>query len=296
MKIKRVLITGANKGIGLATVSAVLERYQDTSVLLGARDPALGRAAIDALCRQQPNWASRLDLLEIDVADQQSVSAARDLVVEKYGSDPAPLYGLVNNAGIGLGSDDVETVLNVNTLGVKRVCDAFVPLIEPSGRVVNVSSASGPNFVSQCSRRQQDFFQDTAVEWAAIEGLINEVLRLRGDSQRFRKLGLGEANAYGFSKACVSLYTLLLARQNPHLCINACTPGYIETDLTRPQAENRGVSPSDMGMKSPAHGTVAIMFLLFGEPPGSGHYYGSDARRSPLDRYRAPGSPEYTGS
>ena len=28
---------------------------------------------------------------------------------------------------------------------------------------------------------------------------------------------------------------------------------------------------------------------------GSGHYYGSDAKRSPLDRYRSPGSPPYEG-
>lgn len=276
-------------------MSAILERSQDVSVLLGARDVARGLAAIDALCAAEPEWESRLELLEIDVAKQQSVSSARDKVVNMYGPDPAPLYGVVNNAGIGLGSDDMETVLNVNTLGVKRVCEAFVPLIEPSGRVVNVSSASGPNFVSQCSPRRQEFFQDAAVEWTALEGLINEVLELQNDSQRLAKLGLGEANAYGLSKACVSLYTLLLARENPHLRINACTPGYIETDLTRPQAENRGVSPSDMGMKEPAQGTVSIMFLLFGEPLGSGHYYGSDARRSPLDCYRAPGSPEYTG-
>jgi len=46
--MKRVLITGANKGIGLATVSAILERHQDVSVLLGARDTARGREAIDA--------------------------------------------------------------------------------------------------------------------------------------------------------------------------------------------------------------------------------------------------------
>lgn len=276
-------------------MTAILERHEDVSVLLGARDPARGRAAIEALCRQQAGWASRLDLLEIDVASEQSVLSARDTVVEKYGSDPAPIYGLVNNAGIGFGSNDMETVLNVNTLGVKRVCDAFAPLIEPSGRVVNVSSASGPNFVNQCSPQRQGFFKDPGVGWRALEELIKEVLDLQGDSQGFRALGLGEANAYGFSKACVSLYTLMLARDNPHLLINACTPGYIETDLTRPQAERQGVSPSDMGMKPPAQGTVSIMFLLFGEPQGSGHYYGSDARRSPLDRYRAPGSPEYTG-
>ena len=38
------------------------------------------------------------------------------------------------------------------------------------------------------------------------------------------------------------------------------------------------------------------MFLLFGEPEGNGRYYGSDALRSPLDRYRAPGSAPYTGA
>ena len=129
-----------------------------------------------------------------------------------------------------------------------------------------------------------------------IQGLIDDVLSTQGDPERFRALGLGDINAYGLSKACVSLYTLALARNNPRLYINACTPGYIETDLTRPQARMRGVSPAELGMKSPAHGTVSIMSLLFDAPRGSGHYYGSDARRSPLDHYRAPGSAEYTGT
>ena len=89
---------------------------------------------------------------------------------------------------------------------------------------------------------------------------------------------------------------MILARENPGLVINACTPGFIETDMTRPTAEARGAAPAELGMKPPAAGTVAILFLLFGRPHGSGHYYGSDAKRSPLDRYRAPGSPEYSGT
>ncbi|MEH6588994.1 MAG: SDR family NAD(P)-dependent oxidoreductase [Halioglobus sp.] len=286
-------MTGANKGIGLATVKAILEQHDDVSVLLGARDPARGHAAIDALCLARPEWATRLDLLEIDVAEQQSVSRARDHVIEKYGPNTTPLYGIVNNAGIGLGSADIENVVNVNTLGVKRVCDAFIPLIETAGRVVNVSSASGPKFVSQCSPQRQAFFKDASIEWENLEQLINDFV---ADAQRYKALGLGEANPYGFSKACASLYTLMLARENPALTINACTPGYIETDLTRPQAEMQGATPADMGMKSAEHGAVPILFLLFGKPHGSGHYYGSDARRSPLDCYRAPGGPEYNGS
>ena len=266
------------------------------SVVLGARDPGRGSAAIESLCRRQSGWESRLELLEIDVACQHSVSSARDDVLSRFGSDPAPLYGLVNNAGIGLGSDDMAAVLAVNTLGVKRVCDAFIPLVASSGRIVNVSSASGPKFVSQCGPQRQLFFQDPTVEWSEIQGFIDDVLSTQGDPERFRALGLGDINAYGLSKACVSLYTLALARNNARLYINACTPGYIETDLTRPQARMRGVSPAELGMKSPAHGTVSIMSLLFDEPRGSGHYYGSDARRSPLDHYRAPGSAEYTGT
>lgn len=290
------MVTGANKGIGLATVAAILKQQDDVSVVLGARDPDRGVAAIESLCRGQPGWESRVELLEIDVACQDSVLSARDAALSRFGPAPAPIYGLVNNAGIGLGSDNMEAVLEVNTIGVKRVCDAFIPLLAPSGRIVNVSSASGPKFVSQCNPQRQHFFQDPAVEWPDIQGLINDVLSTQGDPERFRALGLGEINAYGFSKACVSLYTLALARNNSHLYINACTPGYIETDLTRPQARMGGVDPAELGMKSPAHGTVSILSLLFDEPRGSGHYYGSDARRSPLDHYRAPGSAEYTGT
>ena len=234
-------------------------------------------------------------MLQVDVSSQRSVATARDEVIERYGSEPAPLYGLVNNAGIGLGSVDMEAVMGVNFWGVKHMCDAFVPLIEPSGRIVNVASASGPNFVSQCTSQRQAFFKNAGIEWSELESFVKDVLNLQSDSQEVDRLGLGTMNAYGFSKACVNLYTLLLARENPHIYINSCTPGYIETDLTRPHAEYRGIAPADLGMKQPVHGTVAILFLLFGEPQGSGQYYGSDARRSPLDRYRAPGDPEYKG-
>jgi NAD(P)-dependent dehydrogenase (short-subunit alcohol dehydrogenase family) len=294
--IKHILITGANKGIGLATARAILETHKDATVLLAARDANRGKAAIASLSRDNADWASRLEFLPLDVASDESVVAARDAVIDRYGGDPAPLYGIVNNAGIGVSTDDAGAVINVNTLGTRRVCEAFIPLLKIPGRVVNVSSASGPNFVSQCTPRWQAFFQDRAVEWPAIQALIEDVLARDGDLDALRILGLGEFSAYGFSKACVTLYTMLLARRNPDLVINACTPGYIETDMTRPAAQARGAPPADLGMKPPAAGTVAILFLLFGTPRGSGHYYGSDAKRSPLDRYRAPGSPEYTGT
>ena len=128
-----------------------------------------------------------------------------------------------------------------------------------------------------------------------IEKLGEDCLSIAGDSDAFTRRGLSDGAPYGLSKACANAYTLHLARENPRLVINACTPGFIATDLTRHYEEGRGQALEAMGAKTPREGADSTLFLLFGAPEGSGHYYGSDARRSPLDRYRAPGSPAYDG-
>lgn len=296
MTPRRVLITGANKGIGRAAVAAVLEAWEDTHVLLGSRSWERGRAAREELVAREPAWTPRVDVLPLDVADDASVAAAAQTVATRFGSDPAPLYGIVNNAGIGLGSGDMRTVLNVNTWGPKRVCDTFVPLLDASqGRIVNVASASGPRFVSKCSPERQRQLTDPEVTWAQIQALMDEALAIDGRGGDFEAAGLDGGDAYGLSKACLNAYTLALARQHPALTIHACTPGYIETDMTRGAAQRRGLAPQALGMKPPEHATRVILHLLFGEPGGSGWYFGSDAQRSPLDRYRSPGDPPYTG-
>jgi NAD(P)-dependent dehydrogenase (short-subunit alcohol dehydrogenase family) len=173
---------------------------------------------------------------------------------------------------------------------------ARLPHVSPlGGRIVNVTSASGPSFVERCSDEWKRFFTDPQTDWPALERLMDECVSIEGDAEAFAERGLGDGDPYGLSKACASTYTQHLAVEHPSLRINACTPGFIETDMTRPYAEARGVPPSEMGMKPPSAGARAPLFLLFGEPDGNGRYYGSDAKRSPLDRYRSPGSPECTG-
>jgi NAD(P)-dependent dehydrogenase (short-subunit alcohol dehydrogenase family) len=272
--MRRVLVTGANKGIGRAIAQAILEHGDDTFVYLGSRDRARGEEAKAAL------GSSRIELVELDVGDAASVDRARSSVKEK-------LYGIVNNAGVNATTGhDLRGMLEINTLGVQRVCAAFLPLVEPNGgRIVNVTSGSGPMYVSKQNDEQRRFFTDGSISWERLRAFIEE---------RIAKNDAG-GDAYGLSKACANLYTLILARENPNLRVNACTPGFIETDMTRPWADSQGKAPSAMGMKPPAAGAVAPLHLLFGELEGNGRYYGSDAKRSPLDRYREPGSPPYTG-
>jgi len=292
--MRRILVTGANKGIGLAIVEAILGEHADTFVYLGSRDAARGRAAVAELQRAHQEWKGRIEEVAIDVARDASVAEAARRVAEGLGSEK--LYGIVNNAGIGGGPDDHAAVFGTNTLGVRRVCEAFVACIEPQGgRIVNVTSASGPSFVATCSPERQRFFTDEQITWPRLQAIIDECVSMSGDKAAFAAKGLGDGSPYGLSKACVNSYTLLLARERPSLRVNACTPGFIETDMTRHYAASSGKSPAALGMKTPADGARAPMHLLFGALQGNGRFYGSDAKRSPLDRYRSPGSPEYTG-
>lgn len=286
--MRRVLVTGANKGIGLAIARAILKEQPDGFVLLGSRDAARGRAARDALLLEEPSWKERISLVALDVAAPASIAAA----VESLRGEK--LHGLVNNAGLGA-SAPMGDVLAVNVLGVQRTCEAFAPAIVDGGRIVNVTSASGPLFVAGCSAEWQRFFLDEGAQWEALRSFVEEIVRSGADANALAKRGLAEGAAYGLSKACANLYTMILARETPRLRVNACTPGFIETDMTRGYAEAQGKAPAELGMKPPAEGAKAPMHLLFGEPVGTGRYYGSDAKRSPLDRYRAPGSEEFAG-
>ncbi|MBV1930313.1 MAG: SDR family NAD(P)-dependent oxidoreductase [Porticoccaceae bacterium] len=292
--MRRILITGANKGIGLASVTAVLSEAHDTQVLLGSRNLERGHEALASLIERQPSWAGRLEVVEIDVSNDESVTKAAAEVQSRFHGD-SPLYAVVNNAGIASRAGNLEYLFEVNTRGVRRVCEAFAPLLDSEkGRIVNVTSATGPNFVSKCSEEMQRFFLDTYIDWTTLDAFMNECVAIQ-DESAFATKGLGNGDSYGLSKACANSYTLFAARQYPALRVNACTPGFIETDLSRPFADEQGKTPASMGMKPPTEGTRATVHLLFGELEGNGHYCGSDAVRSPMHCYRAPGDPPYTG-
>lgn len=292
--MKSVLVTGANKGIGFAIAARILEETNDTFLFLGSRDLARGEDAAMKLSDADADRAGRIQVVELDVSDDDSVQRAGQDVRNTCAD--SGLYGIVNNAGIGLGSNDLSEVINVNTVGIRRVCNAFIPLLTDDGRIVNITSAAGPNFVSKCNPEMQQFFTNADISWKEIDAMISGCISIAGDTAAFSSKGLADGSPYGLSKALANCFTVYLAHEHPNLIINACTPGYIASDLTLRSESDRNKNPEELGMKSPREGANSAMFLLFGDPAGSGHYYGSDAKRSPLDRYRAPGSPPYTGN
>ncbi|KIC46423.1 20-beta-hydroxysteroid dehydrogenase [Ruegeria sp. ANG-S4] len=130
--MKRALITGANRGIGLAIARGLSDKGCD--VLLGSRDLAAGERVASEIGAQA---------IELDVSNPASIQRAV--------KDAGPVDILVNNAGI-LGSgnllsdpDDFESSLAVMVRGPYLLMHYLTPnmVAQGFGRVVNVSSGWG---------------------------------------------------------------------------------------------------------------------------------------------------------
>lgn len=140
------LITGADKGIGLATAQGLAEKGQH--VLIGARDPKKGAAAVAKL--KDKDHAIQAETIQLDVTDEASIKAAAATIDQKFGY----LSVLVNNAGVALDAHKpaseipmalIRQDFEVNFFGLVAVTQAMVPLLRKAdhARIVNVTSNMG---------------------------------------------------------------------------------------------------------------------------------------------------------
>ena len=136
---KVVFITGANCGIGAATVARFLERG---ARVMGAdiTYPSVEPGKI--------NFEENPIKIHLDVKNAKKVTGAINLVAEKYGR----IDVAVNAAGIlrlypilEQKEEDWDEVMAVNVKGVLFVCQAVMKVMmkQKSGSIVNIGSTSG---------------------------------------------------------------------------------------------------------------------------------------------------------
>ncbi|WP_407572585.1 SDR family oxidoreductase [Deinococcus altitudinis] len=200
--MKTVLITGANKSIGLETARQLLQ--QGFYVYLGSRSLENGQQAVDRL---KAEGLTQVEAVQIDVSDSDSVDAARAALGAKIGS----LDVLINNAGISGGLpqaalkaniEQYRKVFETNVFGVVRVTQTFIDLLQkaPEPRIVNVSSSQG-----------------------------SLTLAADPESKYYHHKGA----VYQPSKSALNMYTIALAyelRDTP-VKVNAVDPGFVATDF-----------------------------------------------------------------
>lgn len=89
--MRRIVVTGANSGIGLALTKQLVKDH-GCHVYLGSRDIIKGQRAVDEV---KKTAGDSVELLNIDVSKDESVQAAAESLGEKLASEK--LYAIVNN-------------------------------------------------------------------------------------------------------------------------------------------------------------------------------------------------------
>ncbi len=231
--MKKALITGANKSIGLETARQLLRAGY--YVYLGSRDLQKGQQAVAQL---HAEGLSQVEPIQLDVADSASIHAARQAIGQKTDV----LDALVNNAGItgGMpqaaleaGAAAFQEVFATNVFGVVQVTQAFIDLLQksPQPRIVNVGSSGASLTLNS----------DPTWKYYNHKGAL-----------------------YASSKAALHMYTIVLAyelRETPFR-VNVVDPGFTATDFNN----HRGTGTVEEA------GTRIAKYVLVGDDGPTGKF------------------------
>jgi NAD(P)-dependent dehydrogenase (short-subunit alcohol dehydrogenase family) len=163
----------------------------------------------------------------VTVVDLQSPTGPHDQFIRTDLSDPeqidnavrqieGPIAALFNNAGIA-DTFPRETVFAVNFLGMRRLTDGLTDRIAAGGAIVNTASIAGSRWAERLN---------PILELLAIDGWHEA-------AEWFRHRSDVAVDTYGFTKECLHVYTMWVARNlgRRQIRINAVAPGPVDTGL-----------------------------------------------------------------
>jgi 3-oxoacyl-[acyl-carrier protein] reductase len=200
--MRNVLVTGGSRGLGLAIASRLATCGYRVIALARSETKEL-RAEIERLSAHSSSRAAgdgeacgELRFRAFDLADIGGIGG----LVGELRREMGPLYGLVNNAGLGtagllsmMRDADIEALVRLNTLSPLVLTKYVVRsmMAEREGRIVNISSIVAAS-------------------------------------------GYKALSAYSATKASLEGFTRSLAREVGQLgiTVNAVAPGFVDTAMT----------------------------------------------------------------
>ncbi|NXF35326.1 GSFK dehydrogenase, partial [Nyctibius bracteatus] len=212
LRVRSVLVTGANRGIGLGFVQQFLGLPNPPEwVFATCRDPKGQRAQeLQNLASKHPN----LVIIPLEITDPTSIKAAAAKVGEKLRGSGLNL--LINNAGITkqipLDNETLETMTQIyttNTIGPLLLSQAFLPLLKKAAQ-------GSPGSALSCSKA-------AIVNISSTGGSITSLYAWE----------LMPVVSYRCSKAALNMLTKCQSlgyREHGILCL-ALHPGWVQTDL-----------------------------------------------------------------
>uniref|UniRef100_A0A3Q2X3C5 carbonyl reductase (NADPH) n=2 Tax=Haplochromis burtoni TaxID=8153 RepID=A0A3Q2X3C5_HAPBU len=257
MSTKVAVVTGSNKGIGLAIVRALCKQFNG-DVYVTSRDVGRGEEAVKTLNSEglKPKFH------QLDINDLNSIKNAAAYFKGKYGGVDI----LINNAGIAFKASDTtpfgvqaEVTLRTNFFATRDVLTHFLPLVKAGGRVVNVSSMLSASGLKQCSPELQQRFRSEDITEDELVALMQRFVDEAKKGEH--KQGGWPDMSYAVSKIGVTVLSMIharrLSKERPKdgILINACCPGWVRTEIAAPGAP-----------KSPDEGAITPVYLALLAP------------------------------
>ncbi len=244
---RRVVVTGANSGIGFETARALAQK--GAAVTLACRSESKAKAALQKILGESPEASVQFEQLDLSDLDNVAAFAAR------YKEGQSQLDLLILNAGVMVPPESrtaqgFELQFGVNHLGHFALTAALIDRLNVTegSRVVVVSSA------------------------AAQGGAIYF------DDLQFEKRNYAPWRAYGQSKLANQLFTRELQRRlresGSSVLVTAAHPGWTKTDLQRTSGIADFFSPI-FGMKAP-QGALPTLRAATDPEARAAQYFGPD--------------------
>ena len=191
--MRNVIVTGASRGLGLAIAGALAASGYRVLAIARSTSPELQAVAATAARA----GAGAVQFYPFDLLEVGGMAP----LVSRLRHEAGPLYGLVNNAGLGtagvlamMRDEQIEALIRLNTLSpivlTRHVVRSM--LSERAGRIVNISSIVAAT-------------------------------------------GYQSLSVYSATKASLIGFTRALAREVGQLgiTVNAVAPGFVDTEMTR---------------------------------------------------------------
>jgi len=250
---KVAIVTGGNKGIGLAIVEG-LSKVFNGDVYLTSRNIERGHAAVQYLSQQQQGGVNNVKYHQLDIDDRDSVLALATHMQQQYGG----IDVLINYAAIAFKSaatdpfsHQAEVTLRTNYFNTKATCELLFPLLRSGARVVNLSSSAGflPRIPGE-DLRMKFSTSDTTLSVEQLDDMMKEFIAstLRGDHTEKG----WPTSTYCVSKVGLSALSRIQQRDmdkdhsRRDIVVNHCHPGYVDTDMT----SHKGTLTPQQGAKS----------------------------------------------
>ena len=275
------LVSGGNRGIGLQVVKDLLAHAAGGPglIFLGCRDLQAGQAIAKGLTAAG-GGKTAVEAVQLDVCSSLQIQEAAAFVEARVGANG--LTVLVNNAGVMPEAEDpaydpatAASTCATNFEGVVSVTEAFLPLLfrnsnsssssssssggDPTPIVLSTSSGVGARTLGLVSEQHRRELLSESLDEDGLRRVLQRLLaEVSADPEHpyrsFPSLG------YGLSKMAVNCYTQLLSRRHAAaaLRVNACSPGFTNTDMCRNYTGSR--VPKEVAL-----GSSVFAKAIFGE-------------------------------